>query len=117
MNPQLSNGQIIEICRQFLNSTMSGDTSVVDELASKDIAVTVPGGSTVINPDYVQLYHMNRYKWMKSSIDTFEVCRGDKDVTVFCLGTLHGEWQDGTPFHGNRLKTFLTYFADSFTGL
>jgi hypothetical protein len=30
---------------------------------------------------------------------------GDGETIVYNLGTLYGEWPDGTPFEGNRYET------------
>jgi hypothetical protein len=35
-------------------------------------------------------------------MDRFDVCPGDGETVVYSIGTLYGEWKDGTPFEGNR---------------
>jgi hypothetical protein len=34
--------------------------------------------------------------------DRFDVCPGAGETVVYSIGTLYGEWIDGTPFEGNR---------------
>ena len=43
-----------------------------------------------------------RYKWVKKRMDTFDVAKGANGTVVYSVGTLYGEWPDGTPFEGNR---------------
>ena len=35
-------------------------------------------------------------------MDRFDVCPGKDETIVYSVGTLYGEWPDGTPFEGNR---------------
>ena len=35
-------------------------------------------------------------------MDRFDVCPGNGETVVYSVGTLYGEWIDGTPFEGNR---------------
>ena len=46
-----------------------------------------------------------RYRWVKKRIERTETVAGGTRRTttvVYSLGTLYGEWPDGTPFEGNR---------------
>ena len=35
-------------------------------------------------------------------MERFETVAGEDETIVYSLGTLYGEWPDGTPFEGNR---------------
>jgi hypothetical protein len=35
-------------------------------------------------------------------MDRFDVCPGKGETVVYSIGTLYGEWIDGTSFEGNR---------------
>jgi hypothetical protein len=35
-------------------------------------------------------------------MDIFDVVPGEDQTIVYSIGTLYGEWPDGTPFEGNR---------------
>jgi len=41
---------------------------------------------------------------VKKRIERTETVSGgtDAETVVYSIGTLHGEWPDGTPFEGNR---------------
>ena len=53
-------------------------------------------------------FNSSRYKWVKKRIERTEtVLQSEEalksgDTVVYSLGTLYGEWPDGTPFEGNR---------------
>ena len=43
-----------------------------------------------------------RYKWVKKKMERTDVVAGEGETIVYNLGTLYGEWPDGTSFDGNR---------------
>ena len=47
-------------------------------------------------------FNARRYRWVKKQMDRFDVCPGADETVVYSIGTLYGEWIDGTPFEGNR---------------
>jgi len=47
-------------------------------------------------------FNARRYRWVKKRMDRFDVCPGADETVVYSIGTLYGEWIDGTPFEGNR---------------
>ena len=53
-------------------------------------------------------FNASRYKWVKKRIERTETVQtsldtnSGGDTVVYSLGTLYGEWPDGTPFEGNR---------------
>jgi hypothetical protein len=44
-----------------------------------------------------------RYKWVKKEIERSDVVPSEHETIVYNLGTLYGEWPDGTPFEGQPL--------------
>ena len=47
-------------------------------------------------------FNARRYKWVRKKIERSDVVAGAQETIVYNLGTLYGEWPDGTPFEGNR---------------
>lgn len=43
-----------------------------------------------------------RYQRVGKTYERFDECWGDEATVVYCSGTLHGVWLDGTPFDGIR---------------
>jgi hypothetical protein len=56
------------------------------------------------DPGDTTAFNAARYKWVKKRIDKTETVAGGSAAhsVVYSLGTLYGEWPDGTPFEGNR---------------
>jgi hypothetical protein len=47
-------------------------------------------------------FNAKRYKWVKKAMERSDVVPGHGETIVYNIGTLYGEWPDGTPFEGNR---------------
>ncbi len=64
--------------------------------------ITFTGGRVFDHPRGPTGFNARRYKWVKKRMDRFDVCPGEGETVVYSVGTLYGEWPDGTPFEGNR---------------
>jgi hypothetical protein len=67
-----------------------------------DVRITFTGGRVFGHPRDATAFNAARYRWVKKRIDRNDVVPGDRETIVYNLGTLYGEWPDGTPFEGNR---------------
>lgn len=47
-------------------------------------------------------FNAKRYKWVKKAMERSDVVPGLGETIVYNIGTLYGEWPDGTPFESNR---------------
>ena len=65
-------------------------------------AVVVADGREFDHPRGPTGFNARRYRWVKKKMDRFDVCPGADETVVYSIGTLYGEWIDGTPFEGNR---------------
>jgi hypothetical protein len=64
--------------------------------------ITFTGGREFDHPRGPTGFNASRYRWVKKKMDRFDVCPGAGETVVYSIGTLYGEWIDGTPFEGNR---------------
>jgi len=64
--------------------------------------ITFTGGRVFDHPRGPTGFNAKRYKWVKKKMERFDVCPADDETVVYSVGTLYGEWPDGTPFEGNR---------------
>jgi hypothetical protein len=64
--------------------------------------ITFTGGREFDHPRGPTGFNARRYRWVKKKMGRFDVCPGDGETVVYSVGTLYGEWKDGTPFEGNR---------------
>ena len=64
--------------------------------------ITFTGGRKYGHPRETAAFNAGRYKWVKKKMERSDVVPGNGETIVYNLGTLYGEWPDGTPFEGNR---------------
>ena len=67
-----------------------------------DLKITFTGGRKYSHPSETAAFNAGRYKWVKKKMERSDVVPGVGETIVYNLGTLYGEWPDGTPFEGNR---------------
>lgn len=92
------------IVNEYLRLLMIPDPVAASRYASPDLCIRFTGGRSMKEPADCANFNAGRYKWVQKKIeDTEIVAGGTPDLTiVYSLGTLYGEWPDGTPFEGNR---------------
>jgi hypothetical protein len=58
----------------------------------------------MFDPSECSAFNASRYKWVKKRFRQTDVVigAGDQEAIVYNIGTLYGEWLDGTAFEGNR---------------
>lgn len=91
-----------EIVRQFLEASMAPDPERAATFMAGDVEITFTGGRLFEHPRDATAFNANRYTWVKKRMDRFDVAPGDEETVVYSVGTLYGQWPDGTPFEGNR---------------
>lgn len=90
------------IVRDYLTASMVPDPETAATYMAEDIVITFTGGRVYDHPSGPAGFNAGRYKWVKKRMDRFDVASGPDGVVVYSVGTLYGEWPDGTPFEGNR---------------
>jgi hypothetical protein len=86
----------------FLEASMRPDPDRAATFMTPDVRITFTGGRVFGHPRDATAFNAARYRWVKKRIDRNDVVPGDRETIVYNLGTLYGEWPDGTPFEGNR---------------
>jgi ketosteroid isomerase-like protein len=95
----LSDAEIVEA---YLTASMIPDPDAAAAYVAPGTVITFTGGRTFDHPRGPAAFNAKRYRWVKKRMDRFDVCPGEGETVVYSIGTLHGEWKDGTPFEGNR---------------
>ena len=97
-----------EIVDEFLRLVMIPDPDAARRYTAPGLRIRFTGNRAINDPADTTAFNKARYRWVKKRIERTEtVARapgaeaGDGDV-VYSLGSLYGEWPDGTPFDGNR---------------
>jgi ketosteroid isomerase-like protein len=92
----------VAIVRAFLDATMKPDAERAASYIAPDFKLTFTGGRTFDHPSGSIGFNARRYRWVKKAMDRFDVVPGSEETIVYSIGTLYGEWPDGTPFKDNR---------------
>ncbi len=97
-----------DVVNEFLRLIMIPDPAAASRYTAADMKILFTGKRAMREPADCTKFNASRYKWVKKRIErtetviatTQEAARGE--TTVYSLGTLYGEWPDGTAFEGNR---------------
>jgi hypothetical protein len=99
VSPEDSDADIVE---KFLVASMVPDPVKAARYISDELKITFTGGRKFSHPRETAGFNAKRYKWVKKRMERLDVVPGTTETIVYSLGTLYGEWPDGTPFDGNR---------------
>ena len=97
-----------DVVKKFLRLIMLPDPIAASYYTAPDLKILFTGGRAMRAPAECTQFNASRYKWVKKRIESTEqVMPGANgaapdEFVVYSLGTLYGEWPDGTPFEGNR---------------
>ena len=91
-----------EVVEAYLTASMIPDPEAAAAYMKPGTIITFTGGREFDHPRGPTGFNARRYRWVKKQMDRFDVCPGADETVVYSIGTLYGEWIDGTPFEGNR---------------
>lgn len=109
MTPPADGAEAAALVRRFLALMEARDLVGAGALLAPECPMTFPGGARFSSLGEVVAWAAPRYRFVRKDFARIEAVPGDPSV-VWCTGTLHGEWPDGTPFSGIR---FLDRFEVS----
>ena len=90
------------VVEAFLHASMVSDPQTAARYIADDLKITFTGGRKYRHPRETTAFNAKRYKWVKKKMERTDVVAGEGETIVYNLGTLYGEWPDGTSFDGNR---------------
>ena len=90
------------IVEKYLVASMIPDPEAAAQYMAEGVQITFTGGRAMAHPRETSAFNAGRYAWVKKKMDRFDVAPGENDTVVYSVGTLYGEWPDGTKFEGNR---------------
>lgn len=102
-----------EVVDEFLRLIMIPDPAAARAFVAPGLRIRFTGARAMSDPSECTAFNASRYKWVKKRIERTETVATSvitatgaiadpEAVVVYSLGTLYGEWPDGTPFEGNR---------------
>lgn len=84
--------------KAYLMAMEARDLSAARAMLAPGFTMTFPGGRRMSTLEELIEWARPRYRFVKKTYERFDT----SDDVVYCFGTLHGEWPDGTPFQGIR---------------
>ena len=87
---------------------MIPDPPAASRYTAPDMKIFFTGGRAMLEAADCTEFNASRYRWVKKRIERTDVVIQNMDevalreTLVYSLGTLYGQWPDGTPFEGNR---------------
>lgn len=94
--------EIVNMVEAFILAAMTKNKAVIEQYLAPNATIIFTGGRQFARPEEVGKFNASRYKWVKKSLERWDVTYQGEQVIVYSLGTLYGEWPDGTSFKGNR---------------
>lgn len=92
---------LVEMVQTVILKAMAGDKETVARYFAPGAELMFVGRKLGA-ADEIGRFNATRYKWVKKSIDQWDIAVGTDRTVVTSVGTLYGEWPDGTAFEGNR---------------
>ncbi len=89
---------------EYLRLLMIPDPEAARRFVAPELRIRFTGGRAMRDPSECAAFNAGRYRWVKKRVERTETVAGatPAHAVVYSLGTLYGEWPDGTPFEGNR---------------
>lgn len=91
-----------QLVRAFLERMEARDLSGAQAMLAGDFVMTFPGGVRMTRLADLVDWAKGRYRFVRKTYERFDVAPGAEGPTVYCFGTLAGEWLDGSAFDGIR---------------
>jgi SnoaL-like domain len=88
--------------RSFLETMQARDLAKARTFLAPGFVMSFPGSGPMTELEQLVAWAKDRYQQVSKTYERFEECWGDGVTTVFCSGTLQGQWPDGSPFEGIR---------------
>jgi len=97
-----------QLVRDYLAAMDARDLDDALRFLDENFTMTFPGGATFSHLDQLVEWAKTRYRSVGKTYSGFDEIPGPDSAIVYCYGTLHGVWLDGTDFSDIR-------FIDRFT--
>lgn len=97
-----------QIILSYLAAMEARDLEQAQSFLASDSTMIFPGGVRFDSLDGLIAWSKDRYRFIGKTITGVHEVAEEDGAVVYCMGTLAGEWPDGSPFSGIR-------FIDRFT--
>ncbi len=92
------------LVNEYLRVVMIPDPAAARRFVAPDLRIVFTGGRAMRDPADCSAFNAGRYRWVKKRIERTDTVAGAtaEESVVYSVGTLYGEWPDGSAFEGNR---------------
>lgn len=90
------------IARNFLDRMQARDLAAAARFLAPDFIMQFPGGPTMQRLEQLVQWSAGRYRSVAKDFEKLDECWTEDGAIVYCSGTLHGIWLDGSAFSGIR---------------
>jgi hypothetical protein len=90
------------IVRDFLDSLGARQLDRARAHLAPGFRMVFPGDARMTTLEELAERMSKRFRWARKTIERFDVAPGEDEVVVYCFGTLHGQWLDGSDYEGIR---------------
>jgi hypothetical protein len=97
-----------QVVADYLGAMEARDLEAAKRCLSSGFSMTFPGPAVFRAPEELVAWARDRYRSVGKIVDAMESFGEGAITVVYCRGTLHGEWPDGSRFSDIR-------FIDRFT--
>lgn len=90
------------VVRAYLDAMEARDLTKAETFLGAGFTMQFPGAKPMTRLMELVEWSKPRYRFVKKTYERFDAGMGAEGPVVYCFGTLHGEWLDGTVFEGIR---------------
>ncbi len=91
-----------DLVRDFLARMQARELDAARQFLAPGFVMHFPGGAPMTRLEELLDWARTRYQRVGKKFDRIEESWGDGTTAVYCSGTLHGVWLDGSAFEGVR---------------
>ena len=90
------------LVRTFLDRMQARDLEAARAFLAPDFCMHFPGSGPMHRLEDLVAWGRQRYRSVGKIFESVDECWTDQGAIVYCAGTLHGVWLDGSAFEGVR---------------
>lgn len=91
-----------QVIRDYLGAMEARDLDTAQAMLGDGFVMNFPGAQGMTTLQQLIDWSKPRYRFVKKTYESFEALQSGDVTVVYSVGTLYGEWPDGTPFEGIR---------------
>lgn len=91
-----------DVVKAFLDAMSRRDFAAMEALMGPEFRMTTPGGQVFRHPRDFAAHAKGRQKSARKTTDRYDEIPTPTGGVVYAIGTMAGEWNDGSTFAGLR---------------